>query len=465
MAEPAKDESARPATEKGSPVRPPDLIYALDERPPLARLILLGFEFAAVIAPYLIFAALIFRAARVPPQVAASGVSLAMLGIALATVIQVRRWGPVGSGFVAPPVISAIYFTPNIHAAASVLPVVCAMTAVAGVSETVFAWVLPHMRKVFPPVVAGLIVMAVGVDLGLIGIRAFLGAAAHELSHSSAGAGHSAMSYSNLIGASITLATMVAFGVWGKGLARLLCTLIGLCVGLVVAAPFGLFSATSLATIAGTPLLAIPDPSFLSYRIEYGLIVPFVFASLASGLRTIGVITTCERINDVNWRRPNLDNVRSGVMADGIGCAIGGLIAAPGLSAAPSLVGMEKVTGATSRPIAYAIAGWFVVMACFPRFGAALLALPLPIVGAALLFNAGSMFVGGVQIVTSRPITMRATFVIGLSFLLAVSRQVYPDFYVSLPTWTHQFTGSMLSIVVACGVLLNLIFLIGERRV
>jgi xanthine permease XanP len=208
----------------------------------------------------------------------------------------------------------------------------------------------------------------------------------------------------------------------------LLCTSIGLAVGLAVAFPLGLFSHESVATIASTPLLALPDPRFLSYRFEYNLIVPFAIASLASGLRMIGVITTCERINDAGWRRPNLDNVRAGVMADGVGCAIGGLLAAPGLSAAPSLVGMEKVTGATSRYIAYAIACWFLVLACFPKFGAALLALPLPVIGAALLFNAGSMFVGGIQIVTSRPMMMRATFVIGLSFLLAISRRCTRNF-------------------------------------
>ncbi len=60
---------------------------------------------------------------------------------------------------------------------------------------------------------------------------------------------------------------------------------------------------------------------------------------------------------------------------------------------------------------------------------------------------------------------MRATFIIGLSFLFAVSRQVYPGFYAALPPWTHQFTDSILSMAVVCGVILNLIFLIGERRV
>lgn len=195
------------------------------------------------------------------------------------------------------------------------------------------------------------------------------------------------------------------------------------------------------------------------------MVIPFVIAALASGLRTIGVITTVERINDASWTRPDLANVRAGVMADGIGCALGGLLAAPGLSTSPSLVGLEKVTGATSRSIAYTIAGWFVVLSFSPKIGALLLALPLPVIGAALVFNASSMFVGGVQIITSRPVTMRTTFIVGISFMFALSRVVYPEFFAELPSWAHQFTDSILTIGVICGVVLNTLFLIGERRV
>src|SRR5580692_5234637 len=42
------------------------------------------------------------------------------------------------------------------------------------------------------------------------------------------------------------------------------------------------------------------------------------------------------------------------------------------------------------------------------------------------------MFVGGVQIIPSRPVTMRATFIIGVSFLFALSRKVYPEFFLAL---------------------------------
>jgi xanthine permease XanP len=121
---------------------------------------------------------------------------------------------------------------------------------------------------------------------------------------------------------------MLSFGVWGHGLAQLLCGLIGLSVGPLLAIPMGLFAHKDLAVIATARLFSLPNPTILSYRFMPDLIIPFVIASLASGLRTIGVITTAERINDAGWTRPNLANVRAGVMADGIGCALGGLLTA-----------------------------------------------------------------------------------------------------------------------------------------
>ncbi len=440
---------------KAAPVRPRDLIYAIDELPPLLHLALLGFQHVAVICPYLVFVTLIVQAAGAPVEVASSAVSLGMLAVAIATLLQAYRVGPVGSGYLIPPVVSAIYFAPALHAARGVgLPVVFAMTAFAGAFEMLFAWILPRMRHVFPPVVSGFIVMAVGAELGLIGVQGFLGVT--DLADPNLGT-HVAVAFA-------TLAIMISLGVWGGGLARLLCGLIGLVVGVVLSLHYGMFTGHQVQMISECRWIGLPSVGFLSYRLDAMYVVPFAIGGLASGLRTIGVVTTAQKINDSSWRRPDLNNVRSGVLTDGLACAIGGLLGASGLSASPSLIGIEKVTGATSRYIAWAIAAWLVALAMLPKVGAALLALPLPVVGAALLFNGASMLVGGIQIIASRPFTMRSTFVVGISFLLALSRVVYPQFYHQLPDWTGSFTDSILSIAVISCVLLNLVFLIGERR-
>jgi NCS2 family nucleobase:cation symporter-2 len=192
--------------------------------------------------------------------------------------------------------------------------------------------------------------------------------------------------------------------------------------------------------------------------------IPFAIAGLASGLRVIGVLTTCQQMNDAAWRRPDMKNIEGGVMADGIGCAVGGALGAPGMSASPSLVGIEKTTGATSRVIAWSIAGWLILLACFPKFSSLIVNMPRPVMAAALFFNGSLMFVAGIQIVASRPITLRASWIVGFSILTALSVLIFPEFYRALPDWTHQFTGSEITMAVVASVTLNAVFLAATWR-
>ena len=168
------------------------------------------------------------------------------------------------------------------------------------------------------------------------------------------------------------LVTMTALGVWARGLPRLLCALAGILIGYGISAVFGLFPADFAAKFAESPIFAVPDPRFLSFGFEASLMIPFAIAGLASGLRVVGVLTTCQQMNDAAWRRPDMKNIEAGVVA-------GGVVGAPGMSASPSLVGIEKTTGATSRIIAWSIAGWLVLLACFPKFSSLIVGMPRPV--------------------------------------------------------------------------------------
>jgi len=91
--------------------------------------------------------------------------------------------------------------------------------------------------------------------------------------------------------------------------------------------------------------------------------------------------------------------------------------------------------------------------------------MPKPVMAAALFFNGALMFVAGIQIVVSRPITLRASLIVGLSVLAAMAILIFPDFWRSLPTWTQMITASEISVAVVVSVLLNALFLLGTWRV
>jgi NCS2 family nucleobase:cation symporter-2 len=182
-------------------------------------------------------------------------------------------------------------------------------------------------------------------------------------------------------------------------------------------------------------------------------------------LRAVGVLTTCQQINDASWKRPEMRSIAGGVFADGLGCAVGGAVGTPGMSASPTLVGIEKITGVTSRAVAWSIAGWLLLFACLPKFASLIIDMPKPVMAAALFFNGALMFVAGIQIVVSRPITLRVSLIVGLSVLAAMSTLIFPDFWHSLPPWAQTITASEITVAVVVSVLLNALFLLGTWRV
>src|SRR6516164_6213691 len=435
--------------------RPEDLIYGVDELPPWPRVIFLGAQHAVLMSVYLVLIVIVFRSADASHAATLNALSLGMVALAISTVLQAIWRGPVGSGYLAPPVFSAIYIGPAVLAANTRgLPAVFAMTIFAGLVEIALAPLLRRLRTLFPPAISGFIVAIVGIQLGVIGIGDLLG-----IEHIERPTFH----YHLVVGF-LTLAAMCAFSVWGRGVVRLICSMLGIVVGMVGSLALGLVSTVDLASFLGAPIIAIPEPHYLAYDFRLSLIPAFLMAGTAAMLRTVGVITTCQKINDSHWKRPDLGPIQRGILADGIGCMVGGPLGVMGMNTAPSLVGVSKATGATSRYIAFACAATLVIFAFIPKYAALFLMLPQPVIGASMVFTSSFMIAGGIQIITSRNVDSRTTYVVGVSLLLGLAREIFPAYFKRATPMVHLFTGSMMSIGVISAFLLNLVFRIGAKR-
>jgi NCS2 family nucleobase:cation symporter-2 len=134
------------------------------------------------------------------------------------------------------------------------------------------------------------------------------------------------------------------------------------------------------------------------------------------------------------------------------------------MNTGPSLVGVSKATGATSRYIAFSCAAVLIIFAFIPKYAALFLLLPQPVIGAPMVFTSSFMISGGIQIITSRNVDSRTTYVVGVSLLLGLVREIFPDYFRRAAPVVHLFTGSMMSIGVMSAFLLNLIFRIGATR-
>jgi xanthine permease XanP len=89
--------------------KPVDLAYGVDEHPPPLVTWLTALQHVAVFPIVMIFPLLVSRAAGAPPATAVSMISLGMLVLGVATVVQALPRGPLGSGYLAPTAFQASY--------------------------------------------------------------------------------------------------------------------------------------------------------------------------------------------------------------------------------------------------------------------------------------------------------------------------------------------------------------------
>jgi len=435
--------------------RPPNLLYALDERPPWVRLVLLGLQFAIVDAIYLVLAAIILRSANLPQDQQVALLGIGCVALAIGTALQALPKGPIGSGFLAPPVFSATYLAPSVLAAkAGGMELVFGMTIFAGVVEVCLGLALTRLRMIITPILSGLAVFVVGLQLGVLGIGQMLDVRHAQLPNY----------HYHLLVTTLTLATCIGLSIWGRGVAKLLSTMIGLIIGLSAAVMAVMTSSSAQETLAAAAWLALPMPAMMGLTFDVYLVPAFLAAAVAAGLRAVGVITTCQRINNAAWRHPDTENVRKGVLADGLANIVGGILGGVGMSVSPTLVGISAATGATSRAIAFAAAAVLFVIGCSPKLVGVFMLVPPEVAGSLLVFTACFMIVGGMTIILSRTTDLRGNFIIGISTLLALSETAFPEYFQHLSPAVRTITSSPLSLGLAVALVLTLLFQLGIRQ-
>jgi NCS2 family nucleobase:cation symporter-2 len=333
------------------------------------------------------------------------------------------------------------------------LPLMFGMTVFAGFVEMLVSRLFKPLRPLFPPEIAGFVVVMIGITIGNLGFRNLLGAGTAELATGP-----------SLVVAGITLGLMIALNVWTRGASKLFCALIGMAVGYLAAIFAGALPAADLQRLHAAPLFRVPDYSHLAWSFDSTLTVPFAVAAVAASLRAMGDVTICQKTNDAHWTRPDLQSISGGALANGLCTVLSGLLGTVGTNTSTSNIGLAAATGVTSRYVAWAIGGLYLLLAFLPVGATLFVIMPGAVIGATLVFASCLVFVNGLLIVTSRMLDARRSFVIGLSFMLGLSVDVLPQVFAALPPTVRLFTSSSLLLGTLSALTLNLIFRIGVRR-
>ena len=434
--------------------KPADLIYAIDDVPPQYVIVLSGLQHVGLIAIFLIFPLLVLKESGVSDSLSANVLGLAVIALGIAAILQSVSRGPVGSGYLCPASYSGIYLAPAFAAVKlGGLPLLFGMTIFAGAIEAALSPFLRRIRPLFPPELSGLVIFFVGTTVGSLGFRYLLGIGSSN-----------PVGYREIVVALITLAVTVGLNVWGKGQPRLFCALIGMSVGYVAAIFAGLLSADDFEKLRALPIIAFPSLNHLCWSFAPALALPFATSALVAAVKAVAVVTVCQRINDADWVRPQISSLSRGVLADGLGTSVSGLMGSMGLNCSPTSAGLSAATGVTSRVVGLAVGGLLIALGFLPMLTGLFVMMPRPVMGALLIFVACFLLVNGIQTIASRMLDARRTLVIGFAMSAGITVEIVPDMVSNMPAAVAPILSSSLVLGTITALLLNLLFRLGQRQ-
>ena len=437
------------------PKKPPELVYGVEDKPPLLTCLLLGLQHIFIITIVLVFPVVIVRSIGGTPEQAGFFVSMSMLAGGVGTILQALKKKGIGSGYLCPSVCGPSYLPASLLAAQTGgLSLLFGMTAIAGSFEVLLSRIMHRLRALFPTEVTGLVVLMVGIAIIPLVIRNFMGIDATD----------TVTEIPELIVGFITLGTMVGLNVWSKGKLKLYSVLIGMVFGYICAFLLGILNVSHIELFRQAPLIAFPNPEYFGWSFDLTLLVPFLIVMICSSLKSVGDITTCQKINDVEWKRPDMKNIGGGILSDGLSAIVSGLVGGMGQSTSSSNVGLSIGTGATSRRIAFAAGGTLIILALFPKLATVFVIMPKPVMGAALIYAVSFMIVVGIQIIMSRMLDARRIFVVGIPLIFGLSVDALPRLYENVHPWLQPIFSSSLFLATVLVIILNLIFRIGIAK-
>ena len=455
---------ADPIQPTKAPKRPRTLIYANGERPPGAALAILGLQHAALSVVLLIYAVLIGKGAGLPTDEQQALVTGTLLACGIGALLQASRWR-VGSGLLVIPISGSVFVPVAIQAGTNGgLWAIALLSLMVGLVQVPIGRFIGKVRAFFPPEVCGVVVLMLGVSLIPGALRRMLGVGSMG---GEAVAAARFMPEAALIGG-ITLATIVVAAVWLKGSARFFAMVIGCAAGLVAAALTG-FSASLGDAIAAAPLLALPPllwPSFESLptllsSVLLALLPVIVLLALVDSVDGMGVLISTDRLDDVDWQRPNMTQVSRGVQSIGLTNILSGLLGGTATCLSSSNIGLAFSTGVTARIVAIVAGAILIASAFFPKLIALVLAIPDPVLGGILAYVASYFVVMGADLALSRMLSQRRLLVIGLSITAGLAVLALPEVFHGLSGPLAFIFESPLAVSALFAIVLNSLMRVG----
>ena len=450
--------------------------YELEGRIPLGQAILYGLQhvmamFVGNLTPVL----LITGACALDGGLQLQIIQNAMLMAGIITLVQLFTIGPVGarlpivmgtsSGFIG--VCSGVAAT--MGQGIVTYGAIIFASFLGGLFETALGFFLKPLRRFFPSLVTGTVVMAIGLSLISVGINSFGGG------NNNGDFG----SLPNLFVGTVVLVTIILLKHFTKGVTSTASILIGIVVGYIVCGVMGLILPTTyqyvdpntqetitktcswvldFSKVSDASWFAVPafmPFGFTKEMIDLRAIIPIVIMFIVTAVETVG---DTSGITEGGLGREATDKELAGsVICDGLGSSVAsffGVLPNTSFSQNVGLIAMTKIVNLFAISTG---AIFLVLCGLFPKLAAVVQMMPQSVLGGAAVMMFASIVVSGIQLVTKDGVSNRTVTIVSVALGLGYGLGANTEVLKNLPQFVELiFGGSGIVPAAIIAMILNI---------
>ena len=418
-----------------------NLIYGVDDDLDLPKKVLFGLQhiFAAfggiIVVPLVIATSLGFDS-----KVTTALISASILGSGLATIIQAKGVGKVGARVACIMGTDFTFVSPAISVGSVLgLPGIIGATILGSLFEVILSFFIKPLMKFFPPLVTGTVVALIGLTLLPVSI---------DWAAGGAGSANYA-SLENLAVAMFVLIITLLLNNYGKGMISSASILIGIVVGYIVCIPLGLVDFTSVKEASW-----LSFPKILEFEVTFDAkaVMAFIPAYFVATIGTVGCLKAIGETSNIDIGDKR---VAAGVLSDGVGSALGGLVGSCPNTSFSQNIGIISLTKVASRHVAVMAGILLVILGFLPKVAAIITGIPNPVLGGVGIMMFGTVAAAGIRTLSNIKLTERNLLIIAISMGLGLGVTFRPDVIHNLPEAIRMIFSSGISTGTIAALILN----------
>ena len=419
--------------------------------PPLGQAVPLGLQhvlamFASNVTPAIIVAGVAGLGFGSPEQIYL--IQMAMLFAGIATLFQTIGIGPVGARL---PIMqgTSFAFVGVLAGLAATQGLSVALTSciIAGLIHFALGSVISSIRSWFPPLVTGLVILAIGLYLLPVGIKYVAGGAAEfQMTADSFGS----LKHWSVALTVIIVALLVKFRT--SGALSNAAILIGLLAGYALAYMLGMVSFGGVAKAS-----MITGLQIMPYGFEFnlGAVIAVTLISIVSAVETVGDASATTKAGA--GRTATDEEISGATYADGLGTAIAGVFGGLPNTSFSQNVGIVGMTGVMSRHVV-TIAGIILILAgLLPKIEAIIASMPMPVLGGGVIVMFGMVAAAGMNVLSEVKMTRRNMIIIAISLTAGLGLNLVPSAVQYLPGVWKTLATSAVAPTAFLAIVLNLL--------